>query len=41
MLSKIRALLPNLTPTEAQAAQHLMDDPRRALHATISELALA
>jgi DNA-binding MurR/RpiR family transcriptional regulator len=41
MLSKIRALLPNLTPAEAQAAQQLLDDPRRVLHASISELEVA
>jgi RpiR family transcriptional regulator, carbohydrate utilization regulator len=41
MLSKIRALLPNLTPAEALAAQRLLDDPRLVLDATISELAAA
>jgi RpiR family transcriptional regulator, carbohydrate utilization regulator len=41
MLSKIRALLPNLTPAEAHAAQKLLGDPRLVLHASISELALA
>jgi RpiR family transcriptional regulator, carbohydrate utilization regulator len=40
MLSKIRALLPNLTPSEAHAAQQLLDDPGRVLHASIGELAL-
>jgi RpiR family transcriptional regulator, carbohydrate utilization regulator len=41
MLSKIRALLPNLTPAEAQAAQQLLADPRLVLRASISELASA